>query len=48
VTSAVTSINQETKTAEVYSNISRRDFQFGVGDADYFTLSTSYLNPSNI
>jgi hypothetical protein len=33
VTSAVTSIDQANKTAEAYANRSRRDFQFGVGDA---------------
>jgi hypothetical protein len=33
VTSAVTSIYQAKKTAEGYAKRSRRDFQFGVGDA---------------
>jgi hypothetical protein len=43
VTSAVTSIYQANKTAEGYVNRSRRDFQFGVGDA--VLLSTKYLIP---
>jgi hypothetical protein len=32
VTSAVTTIDQASKTADGYANRSRRDFQFGVGD----------------
>jgi hypothetical protein len=43
VTSAVTSIDQASMTAEGYANRSRRDFQFGVGDA--VLLSTKYLIP---
>jgi hypothetical protein len=43
VTSAVTSIDQANKTAEGYANRSRRDFQFGVGDA--VLLSTKYFIP---
>jgi hypothetical protein len=42
-TSAVTSIDQANKTAEGYANRSRRDFQFGVGDA--VPLSTKYVIP---
>jgi Chromo (CHRromatin Organisation MOdifier) domain len=41
VTSGVTSIDQANKTAELYANRSRRDFQFGVGDA--VLLSTKYF-----
>jgi hypothetical protein len=43
VTSAVTSIDQANKTAEGYANRSRRDFQFGVGDAAL--LYTKYFIP---
>jgi hypothetical protein len=43
VTSVVTSIDQANKTAEGYANRSRRDFQFGVGDA--VLLSTKYFIP---
>jgi hypothetical protein len=46
VTSSVTSIDQANKTAEWYANRSRRDFQFGVGDADtsfYQVLHTRIL-----
>jgi Chromo (CHRromatin Organisation MOdifier) domain len=43
VTSAVTSIDQANKTAEGYANRSRRDFQFGLGDA--VLLSTKYFIP---
>jgi hypothetical protein len=43
VTSAVTSIYQANKTPERYANRSRRDFQFGVGDAAL--LSTKYFIP---
>jgi hypothetical protein len=43
VTSAVTSIKRANKMAEGYANISRRDFQFGVGDA--VPLSTKYFIP---
>jgi hypothetical protein len=43
VTSAVTSIDQANKTAEGYANRSRRDFQFGLGDA--VLLSTNYFIP---
>jgi hypothetical protein len=43
VTSAVTSIDQANKTAEVYANRSRGDFQFGVGDD--VQLSTKYFIP---
>jgi hypothetical protein len=43
LTSAATSIHQANKTAERYANRSRRDFQFGVGDA--VQLSTKYFIP---
>jgi hypothetical protein len=43
VTRAVTSIYQASKTAEGYANRSRREFQFGVGDA--VLLSTKYFIP---
>jgi hypothetical protein len=43
VTSAVTSIDQAKKMAEGSANRSRRDFQFGVGDA--VLLSTTYFIP---
>jgi hypothetical protein len=43
VTNAVTSIDQANKAAEGYMNRSRRDFQFGVGDA--VLLSTKYFIP---
>jgi hypothetical protein len=43
VTSAVTSIDQSYKTGEWYENRSRRDFQFGVGDA--LLLSNMYFIP---
>jgi hypothetical protein len=43
VTNAVTSINQANKTAEGYAKISRRDFQFGVGDV--VLLSTKHFKP---
>jgi hypothetical protein len=39
--SAVTSIDQENRTAEGYANRSRRDFQFAVDDA--VLLSTKYF-----
>jgi hypothetical protein len=42
-TSAVTSIDQDNKTAEWYANRSRRDFKFGAGDA--VLLFTKYLIP---
>jgi hypothetical protein len=41
VTSAVASIDRANKAAEWYANISRRDFQFGVGDA--VLKSTKYF-----
>jgi hypothetical protein len=43
VTSAVNSIGQANNTAEGYANRTRRDFQFGVGDA--VLLSTKYFIP---
>jgi hypothetical protein len=42
-TGAVISIDQANKTAEGYANRSRREFQYGVGDA--VLLSTKYLYP---
>jgi hypothetical protein len=43
VTCSVTSIDHANKTAERYGNRSRRDFQFGVGEA--VLLSTKYFIP---
>jgi hypothetical protein len=43
VTNAVASTEQANKTAEMYANRSRRDFQFGLGDE--VLLSTKYFIP---
>jgi hypothetical protein len=43
VTSAVTSIDQANKTAKGYANRSRREFQYGLGDA--LLISTKYFTP---
>jgi hypothetical protein len=43
VASAVNTTDQANKTAEGYANRSRRDFQFGVGNA--VLISTKYFIP---
>jgi Chromo (CHRromatin Organisation MOdifier) domain len=46
-TSAVTCTNQANKTAERYANRSRRDFQFGVGDAVLLSIGHFILEAFN-